>query len=58
MCSNIPLDTRSPIAPEYEGIHLDAFFFACTIVGLPAKAPALTDGDENLGLSLVELTTI
>ncbi len=58
MCSNIPLDTCFAATPEYEGIHLDAFFFARTIVGLPAKAPVLTDDAENLGFSLSELTTI
>ncbi len=58
MCSNIPLDTCFAITPEYEGIHLDAFFFARNIVGLPAKPPALTEDDENIGFSLSEVTTI
>ena len=58
MSSFIPHETFCANTPEYEGIHLDAFFFARTIVGLPAKAPALADDDENPGFSLAELTTI
>ncbi len=44
--------------PDYEGIHLDAFFFVRTVVGLPAKEPVISEDDENLGFSLSEMTTI
>jgi hypothetical protein len=58
MSSFIPHETLSASPPEYEGIHLDAFFFARTVVGLPAKPATLLDDDENCGFSLLELTTI
>lgn len=44
--------------PEYEGIHLDAFFFVPTVVGLPAKPATSAENDEFIGFSLSELTTI
>ncbi len=45
-------------APEYEGIHLDAFFFVPTVIGLPAKPATSTEMDEFIGFSLSELTTL
>jgi hypothetical protein len=58
MSSFIPHETLSASPPEYEGIHLDAFFFAPTIVGLPAKPATVLDDDEKLGFSLLAMTTI
>jgi hypothetical protein len=58
MSSFIPHETLFAYSAEYEGIHLDVFFFARTVVGLPAKAPTLNEDDENIGFSLLELTTI
>ena len=58
MSSFIPHETFFASVTDYEGIPMDAFFFARTVVGLPAKPAVLTEDDENLGFSISELTTI
>ena len=60
MRSAIPREmycTETLEGPEYHGIHMDAFFFARDIVGLPAK-PAVLLEDENINFSTLELTTM
>jgi hypothetical protein len=54
----IPPETFCASPPDYEGIHLDAFFFVRTVVGLPPRAALLSDEDDYLGFSLLEVTTI
>ncbi len=58
MSSFIPHSTFLATPPEYEGIHLDAFFFVQAVVGLPAKPAILSQLDELSGFSLSEVTTI
>ena len=58
MSSFSPHETSLAPTAEYEGIHLDAFFFVRTVVGLPAAVATLSEDDENIGFSLLELTTI
>ena len=58
MSSFSPHDTLLVHPAEYEGIHLDAFFFVRTVVGLPASEPLLGETDKYLGFSILELTTI
>ena len=60
MRSAIPREmycTETLEVPEYQGIHMDAFFFVRDIVGLPAK-PAVLLEDENINFSTLELTTM
>ena len=58
MSSFSPHATFCAAVPEYEGIHLDAFFFVPTVVGLPA-IPVRTSGmEEFLVFSLSDLDTI
>jgi hypothetical protein len=58
MSSFIPHASFSATIPDYEGIHLDAFFFVRTVVGLPATPPADGEDDHLAGFSLPEVTTI
>ena len=50
--------TETLEAPEYQGIHMDAFFFVRDVVGLPAKPAVLLEEDENISFSTFELTTM
>lgn len=57
MRSAIPRETyctETLEVPEYQGIHMDVFFFARNIVGLPAKPAVLTEDDENINFSTLE----
>jgi hypothetical protein len=58
MSSFSPHATFCAAIPEYEGIHMDAFFFVPTVVGLPAKPVSGSDREEFLAFSLLEFDTI
>ena len=58
MSSFSPHATFCAAVPEYEGIHLDAFFFVPTVVGLPAIPVSTSDMEEFLVFSLSDLDTI
>lgn len=58
MSSFSPHATFFAAVAEYEGIHLDAFFFVPTVVGLPAKPARRSEDEEFLVFSLSELDTI